>query len=519
MSSSSKRSSLVAYVQNAAGEDDLEGIVNTHKYAMSDAQDRPAPNTGRSRADKRPSSARSSSSGTGLTDSDSTARSSESKPTAGKQPRRPNQHNRRRDRPEPQRPRAGSAAPADRDPRTPRKARPPAARHATQPVVQQAGYVRARVEDPACYGVKQAAAPARPRPARYHPQPPMMGPGWHPPPPPPPSSMWPENPAVFAPPPSPVGPPGYFDTALAAPPHSRLRHRFESRPSSAMGFHAPALEYRPDECDESTPHVSRRPSTRDEDARRMLPPSFVPQRPQSALPPTTAFRPPPRRFVNYDEPRYDDDYDEASLDDSLFHDISPNASFEQRAVVARPRRGSVYGQPGYDMVPATGRGRRGPRYGVSFADKLDAAVKYQEEVSGAQVPLTAETLRKVRRGVPSSRSTRSSGSRDESEYKRSNTTGTTQSSYGHEEITIKVPGNAIVRLQGAEIACNEGGEITYTSRPSAGSNRATVYQLDGRERSQERKALAHRPRAHRQRAASRADSQSHYYAPYEGNIV
>lgn len=349
-----------------------------------------------------------------------------------------------------------------------------------------------------------------------------------------------------------------------------------------MGFRAPpAHDFRQDDyLDEQAPRVSRRPSRSkraDEDAMRMPPPSFIPKRPQSALPPTTPFRPPPiqrppsrqnqsrptsrqnqsrpppshRRSAGYDDVRCDDSSSDASLDDDdrdegLFHDISPNASFEQRrAVASRQRRASVvYEQPDYDLVPAAGRARRASMYGpaglgsggVSLGDgKLNAALKYQDEVNGcSQVPLTAETLRKVMRrgGVPSSQSTRSSGSRDDSEYRRSNTTGITRSSYGTDEFTIKVPGNTVVRLQGAEIECsNEGGEITWSSRATGsrtGSDRAsTVYQqledsrrigdgrhyedprrLDDSPMRMERKALPHRPRA-----PSQADSQSRGYAP------
>ncbi|POR35743.1 Uncharacterized protein TPAR_04065 [Tolypocladium paradoxum] len=611
MSNSSKRSSKVshiAHVEDAPDDDtgsSVEGIQGTRKYAMSEAPAKERPNTGKSRADKRPafSRSRSSSAGAGLTDSDSTARSSEKK---GKEPRRPlrrdivdpekqrdqyrEQRRREKKAREEEEDRRARAAAKDRESRALRKTRPPAPKHsATQPVVQQAGYLRGRVEDPAYYGVKQPAAPgsrprAQTRPASYYAGqsvgPEMMNPGWQAsqrPPAPfpvgsfPPPQLWSgagPSPAGYGPPPqSPGGPaPGFHDS-----PHSHLRHRFDNRPSSAMGFHGQAaLEYRQEEYPEDlAPRVARRESRSkrlDEDARRMPPPKYVPQRPQSALPPTTPFRPPPaqhhlprrnqsrppptsRRSIGFEEPMYDagdfyDDDDDDDDDEGLFHDISPNASYEQRhAVVARQRRGSVaYEQPEYDIVPASGRGRRSSMYGalggggVSLGgeNKMNAALKYQDEVSGGvQMPLTAEMLRKVlkRGGVPSSRSTRSSGSRDDSEYKRSNTTGITQSSYGNEEFTIKVPGNTVVRLQGAEIECsNEGGEITWSSRPGvsrAGSDRAsTIYQQledsrridDGRRsedsrrledsRSRMGKALPHRPRA-----PSQADSPSRRYAP------
>ncbi|PNY29840.1 Uncharacterized protein TCAP_00246 [Tolypocladium capitatum] len=622
MSNSSKRSSNVshiAHVEDAADDDtgsSVEGIQGTRKYAKSEAPVKERPNTGKSRSDKRPTVPRSASSSAsaGLTDSDSTARSSEKK---GKEPRHPSRRDavdpeRQRDQYREQRrrekrakdeeeDRRARAAARERESKALRKTKPPAPKHptttTTKPVVQQAGYLRGRVEDPAYYGVKQPVASgprprAQTRPDSYYADhsagPDMAKPGWQASqgPPPflvgsfPPPQLWsgagpgPSPTGYGPPPPSPGGPaPGFHDS-----PHSHLRHRFDNRPSSAMGFHGQsALEYHQEEYPEDlAPRVSRRTSRSkrlDEDARRMPPPKYIPQRPQSALPPATPFRPPPtqhppprrnhsrpppthRRSIGFEEPPYDarDFYDDDDDDDDegLFHDISPNASYEQRrAVVARQRQ-----QPEYDIVPASGRGRPSSMYGalrgggVSLGgeNKMNAALRYQDEVTGGvQMPLTAEMLRKVmkRGGVPSSRSTRSSGSHDESEYKRSNTTGITQSSYGNEEFTIKVPGNTVVRLQGAEIECsNEGGEITWSSRPSdsrAGSDRAsTVYQQledsrrieDGRRseelrrlddpRSRMGKALPHRPRA-----PSQADSPSRGYAathaPYEhyshGNFI
>ncbi|XP_044716341.1 uncharacterized protein HRG_09873 [Hirsutella rhossiliensis] len=604
MSNSSKRSSLVAHVEDAADEDAVEGISSTRKYAMSEAPAKERPNTSKSRADRSHALSRSTSSsaGAGLTDSDSTARSSEKRSKEAVRPprREPSDTSQRDPKRRERRPREDEARP--RRARN-ENSRPPPSKHSlSMPVVQQqpGGYVRGRVEHPAFYGVRQPAASgtrprAQTRPVSYYagqpPGPPMVGPGWPPggpnpggpfpvgsfPPPPLWSGAGPPTPGFGPPPPSPVGqpPPGYLDSsALGSSPHSRLKHRFESRlesrPSSALGFRGPpAHDSRQDDfSDEPPPRVSRRLSRTkraDQDAMRMPPPSYIPKRPQSALPPTTSFRPPPiqrppsrqnqsrppplqRRSAGYEDVTYDDSSSEASLgddpDQGLFHDISPNASYDQRrAVVSRQRRASVvYEQPDYDLVPAAGRARRASMYGpgpggVSLGDsKLNAALKYQDDVNGgSQVPLTAETLRKVMRrgGVPSSQSTRSSGSRDDSEYRRSNTTGITRSSYGNDEFTIKVPGNSVVRLQGgAEIECsNEGGEITWSSRAAgsrAGSDRAsTVFpQLedsrrigDGRHHEDprrledppmrmERKALPHRPRA-----PSQADSQSRGYAP------
>ncbi|ODA78961.1 hypothetical protein RJ55_04551 [Drechmeria coniospora] len=615
MSTSSKRSSKgqhVAHVEDAVEDDSagsFEGIESTRKYAMSEPLAKERPNMGRSRSDKRPSASRPSATAVELTDnSEPTTRLPERKakdvrwasrresagPDGRAQARDDVRRERRsRDDDEERRARAGAA---ERESTMTRKTKPLTPKHAvTQPVpmVQQAPYLRGRVaEDPACYGVKQPAPISRPR-AQTRPaapnaaqpfRPQLMGPFFHAGstlpgpglgpapapfmvgsfPPPPAWSAAGASPTGYAPagyhsagypPASPVGPTAaFFDGS-----QSHLRQRFDARPSSAMGVRGQAaLEYRSSEGydHESAPRVSRRPlrtKKLDEDARKMPPPNYIPHsRLQSALPPTTPFRPPPlqrppsrhdqsrppppnRRSLAHDAraSRGEDFYDD---DDGggLFHDNSPNASFEHKhAVVPRARRDSLaYEKAEYGIVPSSNRSRHTPTYGngggapggggMSVAQsKINAALKYQEDVSGgSQMPLTAETLRKAtRRGrVPSSRSTRSSGSRDDSDYRRSNTTGMTHSSYGNEEFTIKVPGNTVVRVRDAEIECsNEGGEITWTSRPSgsrAGSDRSsTIYpQLEGghddsRSR-MERKALPHRPRA-----PSQADSQSRGYGP------
>jgi hypothetical protein len=113
--------------------------------------------------------------------------------------------------------------------------------------------------------------------------------------------------------------------------------------------------------------------------------------------------------------------------------------------------------------------RRQSYYGQSastgssgYEDKLHQATSYQEDVAGPTVPLTADMLRKQqRRQAGSSRSTRSSGSRDESDYRKSATTRTTRSGSGNddENVTIKVTGQARVMVGGAQIDCNQGGEI------------------------------------------------------------
>ncbi|KAJ8060869.1 hypothetical protein OCU04_009951 [Sclerotinia nivalis] len=92
--------------------------------------------------------------------------------------------------------------------------------------------------------------------------------------------------------------------------------------------------------------------------------------------------------------------------------------------------------------------------------KLSAAANYLEEVSGPSIPLTAEALRKEQRRQAggSSRRTKSSDSRDLSDYRGTQTTRTTRSG-GDDDVTIEVIGQAKVTVGGAEIHCEEGGKI------------------------------------------------------------
>ncbi|KAK2603794.1 hypothetical protein QQS21_003996 [Conoideocrella luteorostrata] len=470
---------------------------------------------------------------------------------------------------------AAAAAAKEEEARPLRKQRPTSMKHSnTQPVVNQL-YRRGHVDNPASYGVQQPAIStgrprAQTRPASYYagqPRPSvnMAWPASHQRPAPfpvgtfPPPHMWQSLGASgggFAPPPppSPVGhAPGFFDNAIAANPQQHLRQRFEARPASAMGFHklppppAPIDYYgHEDLSDDPTPTapLSRRPSRSrraEDDRRRMPPPERIPLRPQSAIPPSTPFRapmqrppsrqshsrPPPvqRRSVGFVEPNEYDDTD-LSGGEGLFHDISPNSSYrDRRAMVPRSRRDSrAYDNHEYDLVPASHHRRRSSMYGstgipssgVSVDEKYSSALKYQEAVSGGpQMPLTAETLRKAgkRGAVASSRSTRSSGSHDDSEYRRSNATGITGTTYNSEDFTIKVSGGARVRVPGAEIECDDGGEITFSTRPtgsrSDGDRASMIYpQLEDARSRMERKALPHRPRA-----PSQSDSQSRGYAP------
>lgn len=455
---------------------------------------------------------------------------------------------------------------------TSRKTRPPPPQHAaTQPVIHyQSGYPRPSVDDASYYGVQPAVSgPVRPghrRPASYYAgqpsRPPVANSSWHHPPPFPvgtfpPPMFPPPSPMMHAPMPPPPPAPGlgeshgYFDPSHEATLQSRdrLKARFQQRPSSAMGGRPPsAMGFAPPDYEEPVGRpIMRRPSQsgrrdRERDRQDMPPPNWIPQRSNSAMPTTAPFRPPPqalqpsplrqqrppnsnRRSVGFtDQPQRGFADDDLIGEDDLFQD-SP-----QPPARMRPQRGSVsYDHSDYELVLANGRNSRRSSLhgsaalgggGASLDDdyNIEAAMRYQDRMSGGkvQVPLTEKVLREAskRGGVPSSRSTRSSASHDDSEYyKRSNTTGFTRSSGGgHDDYKIKVSGAAIVRASGLEIEC-EGGEITFSAAPSrsrSGSERgSTVFpQIEDSPSRMGPRALAYRGRA-----PSQSDSQSRGYAP------
>lgn len=396
------------------------------------------------------------------------------------------------------------------------------------------------------------------------------------------------SPSVSGIPPSPSatgGPPGFFDMPSSQA-SAHLRNRFE-RPASSMGFRQnqpspSAIGYPQDEDEYEEPAApprpvrrasrSKRPGQNDEDRRRMPPPESIP-RPKSAMPPpTTPFRAPPQTVTRQktrtpsrpppsgrsrvgfaDQHGYDDD-EQFADSPGLFAD-SPEAQFDRRTALARTRRSSVaydnygadiiparstrrgsvaYEQRGIDIVPARNT-RRDSFYdyeqsmdsgdGSFDEDKYLDAMKYQDDINGGPaMPLTADALRKASNPRLGGGSSRSSGSHDDSEYKRSNTTGLTRSSSSDtDNVTIKVSGSAVVRVSGAEIECGDGGEITF-SRPNNGTSRvgsdraSSYYQLEDVQPRVERKALPYRPHT-----PSRSDSHHRGYsgnhAPYDPSFA
>ncbi|CAG8962454.1 hypothetical protein HYFRA_00014184 [Hymenoscyphus fraxineus] len=124
---------------------------------------------------------------------------------------------------------------------------------------------------------------------------------------------------------------------------------------------------------------------------------------------------------------------------------------------SRRRRSSVYGTSTTHSEPKASTKQS------DYEDKIRQAANYQEDVAGPNIPLTAEVLKKQekqRRKAGSSQSTKSSHSRDESDYKKSVTTRTTRSGSGDndENLTIKLKGTTRLIVGGAQIEC-DGGEI------------------------------------------------------------
>ncbi|OHW96653.1 hypothetical protein CSPAE12_04688 [Colletotrichum incanum] len=323
--------------------------------------------------------------------------------------------------------------------------------------------------------------------------------------------------------PPPQTPTDYFPPTPTAssPQHSNLARRFQQRPSSAMGHRsmsASSFDYEDYGPTYEQENIVRRQSLkiRDAEDRKLMPPP--PPRSRTTAPPRQALRPPPPQRQIASHGYESDDFDG---DESMYQEIVPRGYEYDDGVVSRPRshrRGSsTYSRDGYQIepVPAPRSSRRhsymAGESGSISQSKYDsaaaAALAYQNGVSGAAVPLTAAALSKAEKKSKSSRSSGSSGSRDESEFRRSATTRTTRSSTGDgEDITIKVTGQAVLRVGNAEIQCQDGGEINI-SQPGrlGGSDRASTVYSDDRRSRMERLPI-------RARSPSQSDSYSRSHA-------
>ncbi|KAF7944598.1 uncharacterized protein EAE97_005231 [Botrytis byssoidea] len=244
-----------------------------------------------------------------------------------------------------------------------------------------------------------------------------------------------------------------------------------------------------------------------------------------------AMPPPPKptmRRPTVDVPVYDDTLSQYSVEE--YHD-EPHRQAPRQA--SRPRRPSPHrNSVSYDvselpreaerfrLETASKNRRRQSYYGQStsasstqasttgstgYNAKLSAAADYLEEVSGPTIPLTAEALKKEQRRQAggSSRSTKSSGSHDLSDYRGTHTTRTTRSG-GDDNVTIEVTGQAKVTVGGAEIQCEEGGKIQI--------HRTEKIIHDGSQATASEYGLGHGPKLlddrERRSRHDRSDSQS-----------
>ncbi|KAI0534834.1 hypothetical protein GGR58DRAFT_42472 [Xylaria digitata] len=417
------------------------------------------------------------------------------------------------------------------------KQRPPARSAKTAPAPAS----RASDDSSAYYAIPHHASTSRPRartrPESYYgqtppqpmplPRPPISGAPFYQQPPPgmvPPSFPPPSWQGPFpGPMPPPLGPPlGPIDHHF--PPRD-LAMRFR-RPSSSMGFRQVSNPYEyeasPERSVARRPSVSRRASkeVKEREDRKRMPP---PPRPKSTRPERIERleRPErPERIVLKPQPQpqpslssrrksvvFDDD--DLDVDSTLYHNNIPSllrrgSGVEYGSIPFKNRRQSFdaasesvfnYEEDEdeededeeheyyYEEEPPRPRSRSRRRSShMGIEDKMRDASRYQDNIGGGPTSaLTADALRKVKTGG-SSRSTRSSASRDESEYKHSATTHTTRSSSGEDDITIKVSAGCVVEVGNVKIHSTEGGEVSVgrTGTSRMGSDRGTSIYGDER---------------------------------------
>jgi hypothetical protein len=271
---------------------------------------------------------------------------------------------------------------------------------------------------------------------------------------------------------------------FSQPRQQDLLARFD-RPVSAMAYRSPRpLEY--GYSRETEGQLSRQSSLsrkhRAEEERRSMPP---PMRPSTTRPsqlyrtPTT----PARRSGVFEA-------EDFGGDAGLFRDISPQVPYDYQPSTSRTRRlslgatrGSIYDRDAFRTeVAATGGSRRNSYVGgvsvssgSGYEEKIRQASAYQDDVGGGPtMPLTADALRKANKKGSSSRSTRSSASRDESDYRHSASTRTTNDG----DYTIRVKGGTVLKVGDAELKCREGAEIDFVHRKSgyrSGSDKSSSY--------------------------------------------
>ncbi|RDW59852.1 hypothetical protein BP6252_12939 [Coleophoma cylindrospora] len=373
-------------------------------------------------------------------------------------------------------------------------------------------------------------APNQSRPISYsavqypglHAYPPISHSGWYVPAP-----QVGVLPGSYPPPPSPyrAAPPqqDYFAPQPARPLADRFEH---NRSNSAMSMRESSLrtsvqdryeDVEPEYSVSRRVSIGRRPSIREPsrpplnkavtDSERMPPPPrpILKNRPATEYPrdpspvaPVLLYSDPRRSY--YDEPR------RSLVRNSAVYDQGRN-THEYRIETANNgrRRESYYGQTASTNSSSTGSEDK-------YNNRMNAAKEYQNEVAGEALPLTAERLRQQRRLAGSTRSTKSSQSRDESDYRQSTTTKTTRSGGEDENLTIKVVGSAKLNIGNTHVEFGEGGEVHINRQPSlrSGSEMSSDYGERRRIDDRERRPRIEDSRSSRSRMSStRRSSQSY----------
>lgn len=263
------------------------------------------------------------------------------------------------------------------------------------------------------------------------------------------------------------------------PPQPMARRRSVRQPSEQSIFLQDQLD------DEPQPRRSRDDEPRD--YRRSRDSREYDRRPSGDYERPSPRRPSPRRpSPRRPSPRrhqsrtsYEFDERERPAQNKIIHrGDAPQQSRARRQSLPRAPESSESLSFDYDRGDSNIRveaasGRRASYYGglsnpsSNYEDKVRDATGYQADVSGEPIKLTADLLRKQQHTIGSSRSTHSSNSRDESDFKRSVTTRTTRSVSGNDaagdDVTIRIKGNAKVTIGAAEITNADGVELNIVN--------------------------------------------------------
>lgn len=310
-----------------------------------------------------------------------------------------------------------------------------------------------------------------------------------------------------------------------------LRQEYR-RPRSAMGSH-PVTAYNRDYDDDledggapvRVPSVKKRPSLRQQEERKLMPPPRL-RRPSTSAAAHSPFAPPRPKRLSISSNRSMDFFDNDSLDDESQYSPSEQSRSDWRAhAVRRPNIDpAAYDvESRYERSP-DGR-RRNSQYGTraqsterDYEDKFHNAQRYQDNSHGPMNQLTADTLRKITR-TPSQRA-KSIASRGRDSY-----TLTNRNSIDTEEMRILVNGAATLTIGEASMAVQDGAEIRIPTnvgggdRASRGDSNGSEMNYDDR-RLEDRRTRVDRPQTRVGRATSRSGSHSRglpaaggYYPP------